>query len=118
MSGPWTVPATVIQVVDGDTLLLRLDLGWHISYEARCRLVGCNAPEIGTEEGQAAKSFVTALLNSAGGALDGSGAQVTLISHQIDKYGRPLGQVIASTPQGQTIDLGYELQAAGHAVLM
>lgn len=119
MSGNvWTVPATVKRVIDGDTLILLLDLGWHITYEARCRLVGCDAPEISSDEGQAAKAFVVALLNRCGGALDGSGAVVTLVSHALDKYGRPLGQVVASTPQGETLDLGYELIANGHAVPM
>jgi micrococcal nuclease len=119
MSGNiWTVPATVVRVIDGDTLMLRLSLGWHIYLDARCRLIGCNAPEMGTEEGQAAKTFVTGLLERCGGALDGSGAEVTLISHSLDKYGRPLGQVIAVTPQGETLDLGYELVVADHAVPM
>lgn len=124
MSGNvWTVPATVKRVIDGDTLILLLDLGWHITYEARCRLVGCNAPELGTDEGNAAKAFVISLLNRVGTWSPapeggGAGAEVTFISHELDKYGRPLGQVVASTPQGETLDLGYELIANGHAVPM
>lgn len=119
MSGNvWTVPAVVVRVVDGDTLVLRLDLGWNITLQERCRLVGVNAPELSTDAGQEARKFLIGLLGHAGGALDGTGALLTFISHQIDKYGRPLGQALASTPQGQTLDLGYQMVSAGHAVPM
>lgn len=118
MSGHvWTVPATVIRVVDGDTLMLRCDLGWHITYETRCRLIGINAPELGTEEGQAAAAWARAKLDTAGIDDDGHVA-VTFVSHQLDKYGRPLGQVLVSTPQGESFDLGLELLNNGHAVPM
>lgn len=114
-SNTWRVPATVLRVVDGDTLELKLDLGWHISYQSRCRLIGCNAPEMTTDEGQTAKAYVTDLLHQYGGDMQGAGAQVTLISHALDKYGRPLGQILISTPQGATVDLSAELLDSGHA---
>jgi endonuclease YncB( thermonuclease family) len=116
----WTVPATVLRVVDGDTLMLHLDLGWHISYEARCRLIGVNAPELDTDAGVAARLWVIDRLDSAGVYhLNGDSVQqVTLVSHALDKYGRPLGQVLVSTPQGESFDLGLELLHAGHAVPM
>lgn len=118
MGDVWTVPATVIRVVDGDTLKLRLSLGWHMYLDARCRLVGCNAPEAGTDEGKAARQYAVDLLTTAGGALDGSGAEITFVSHALDKYGRPLGQVLFSSAQGDMFDLGHALMAAGHAVPM
>lgn len=124
MSGNvWTVPAIVTNVVDGDTLWLRLDLGWHITYDARCRLLGVNAPELVTDEGRDARRFVIDALVGAGVYLhdDRTGERVhpvTFVSHSLDKYGRPLGQVLVSTPQGATFDLGLELMQAGHAVPM
>jgi micrococcal nuclease len=116
----WTVPATVLRVVDGDTLMLKLDLGWHISYEARCRLIGVNAPELDTDEGVAARLWVINRLNEAGVYhISNDPVQpVTLVSHALDKYGRPLGQILVSTPQGETFDLGLELLESGHAVPM
>jgi endonuclease YncB( thermonuclease family) len=99
----WTVPATVLRVVDGDTLMLHLDLGWHISYEARCRLIGVNAPELDTDAGVAARLWVIDRLDSAG------------VYHL---NGDSLGQVLVSTPQGESFDLGLELLHAGHAVPM
>jgi micrococcal nuclease len=114
----WTVPATVLRVVDGDTLMLKLDLGWHISYEARCRLIGVNAPELDTDEGVAARLWVIDRLGRAGVYGIDVHEPVTLVSHAIDKYGRPLGQVLVTTPQGESFDLGLELLEAGHAVPM
>lgn len=120
MSGHiWTVPATVIRVVDGDTLVLQLDLGWHITLGSRCRLIGVNAPELSTEEGQAAKRWVVDKLGFGGPeAVAGWTVEVTFVSHALDKYGRPLGQVLVTTEQGVSFDLGLELMNAGHAVPM
>lgn len=106
----WTVPATVVRVVDGDTINMTLDLGWRINYTVSCRIAGCNAPELSTEEGQAAKAWAV-------GALP-VGTRVTFVSHSLDKYGRPLGSISMSSEQGATFDYASELMAAGHAVPM
>lgn len=106
----WTVPATVKRVVDGDTLELVLDLGWKITLTRSCRIAGVNAPELSTEEGQAAKAWAL-------GALP-PGTLITFVSHSLDKYGRPLGSVTMTSPQGAVYDYASELMAAGHAVPM
>ena len=100
----WTVPGTVVRVIDADTLLLDLDLGWRITYRARCRLAAVNAPEMATEAGVAAKVFVDGLCPP--------GCLVTFVSKQLDNYGRPLGTV--RLPDGSY--LAEQLLAAGHAV--
>lgn len=82
----WTVPATVLRVVDGDTVHMELDLGWHVTYTANCRIAGINAPELSTPQGQRAKAF-------AQGALP-EGERVTFHSKALDKYGRPLGEIV------------------------
>lgn len=124
----WTVPATVVRVVDGDTVVLDLDLGWHVTYRARCRLAAVNAPEMDTEEGREARLYASAelakgvpsvvLAHDPGAAATAVGARVVFVSHQLDKYGRPLGQVLISDPQGGSVDLGAALLADGHAVPM
>lgn len=102
----WTVPATVLSVVDGDTVHLLLDLGWRITFTARVRLAGINAPELSTTAGVAAKAYAETLLVA--------GAQITFTSHTLDKYGRPLGDI--RLPGG--VDFGQRMIAAGHAVKM
>lgn len=86
MTHKWTVPAKVLDVVDGDTIRLQLDLGWRITYTARVRIAGINAPEMKTPEGLQAKQHAQTLLQP--------GDEVTFLSKGFDKYGRPLGHLI------------------------
>lgn len=103
----WTVPATVVSVVDGDTVHLILDLGWHISYgPARARISRINAPELSTPDGVVARDFAAGLLPA--------GLRVTFASHSLDKYGRPLGAI--TLPDGR--DFAQVMLDAGHATPM
>jgi micrococcal nuclease len=110
----WTVPATVLRVVDGDTLEVLLDLGWHISYKSKLRLAGVNAPEMSTNEGVLAKAFSTASLTTDAGGW----RPITVVSHSLDKYGRVLGSAHWTDSKGMLHDLSSELLTAGHAVPM
>ena len=100
----WTVPATVVDVVDGDTIRLDLDLGWHIRYTARARIAAINAPEVRTLAGDAARAYARTLLQP--------GDQVTFVSAKLDKYGRPLGRLLYGTA-GR--DFGADMVEHGHA---
>lgn len=109
----WTVPATIRRVVDADTLDVLLDLGWNITYSAKVRLAGCNAPELSTPAGREAQQFAERLLCDENGDF----LPVTVVSHSLDKYGRVLGSVRTGRPAGDIgIDLTAALLAAGHAV--
>lgn len=105
MTTTWTVPAIVIRVVDGDTVRLRLDLGWNVYTEKNCRIDGVNSPEISSAAGKNARLWASTELPA--------GLAVTYVSHCLDKYGRPLGQLLYGNPQ---LDYGRQLIAAGHAV--
>lgn len=105
----WTVPARVLRVVDADTLECDLDLGWHITYRAKIRLAGVNAPEMSTPEGRAARAFVDQLLANR------HGAPVTVTSHSLDKYGRVLADVTWHENAGE-LSLAGEIVRAGHAM--
>jgi micrococcal nuclease len=100
------VPAVVERAVDGDTLDLTLDLGWHISYRSRCRVVGINTPELSTEDGRGVRAYVLERCPV--------GTRVRFVSKALDKYGRPLGHVLL--PDG--VNLGELLLATGRAVPM
>ena len=79
--------ATVIKVVDGDTLHLNIDLGFNINYNKQIiRLARINAPELSTTEGLNIKNIITDLLCNK---------QVTIktIKDTKDKYGRYLAEV-------------------------
>lgn len=113
----WTVPATVTRVVDGDTLLADLDLGWHITYHAKIRLAGINCPERNTTAGSAALAFVIDRLRPAPGLTP---TPIKVVSRSLDKYGRVLGDVfydLDPTGAGRR-HLNADLVNAGHAVVV
>ncbi len=100
----WRVPATVVRVIDGDTIVLDLDLGWHITRQEPCRIRGVNAPERGTPQGRVATAWAREQLPV--------GLRVMFTSLELDKYGRPLGDI----DYGDRKTYGVELLAAGMAV--
>lgn len=113
----WTVPATIVRVIDADTIETDLDLGWHLTYRAKIRLAGVNAPELTTAAGKTARAWLVDYLAAAG--------SVTVVSHSLDKYGRVLGDVYwwdTSTgivpPLASQHHLNADLLSAGHAVPM
>ena len=42
----WTLPAKVLQVVDGDTIEIAYNLGFNLGRTARARLLGVNTSEV------------------------------------------------------------------------
>ena len=79
--------AKVRRVVDGDTLDLDIDLGFHITLSERVRLMGVDTPEtrsrdlVEKADGLKAKEFVI------GFVADGD---VVIKVHGFGKFGRPL----------------------------
>lgn len=125
----WTVPATVLRVVDGDTLEVLLDLGWRISLKSKLRLAGVNCPEMEKPlatppgPGRMAQIFTDNALYDVDGTEPGSdrpGAYfpITVVSHSLDKYGRVLGSVHWTDRKKVLHDLSTDLLLAGHAVPM
>ncbi len=74
--------AKIIDVVDGDTLILNIDLGFQVIKEQRVRLNQINAPELKTKAGKKSKNY---LLNLAANL-----NKVTVKTNKIDIYGRYL----------------------------
>lgn len=106
--------ATVLNVVDGDTIDLKIDLGLHIFHQTRCRLLGVNTPETNSKDelvrtkAAAAKAFVVARVTN----------KVLTIRTQKDKtekYGRYLVDVYYDN-MGVSTHLNAELLDAGLAV--
>lgn len=100
----WIVPGTVLRVVDGDTITADLDLGWGVHYTpAVIRLAEINCPESSCEAGKAAAARARELLPV--------GTEISVLSHQRDKYGRVLATVIA-----RGVNIGSLMLDEGHAV--
>jgi micrococcal nuclease len=82
---PFTYRATVLRVLDGDTLTVDVDLGFGLHHRGDTskglplRLAGCNARELHDPGGQEARDHLAALLPA--------GTVLTLRTVRPDKYG-------------------------------
>jgi micrococcal nuclease len=100
----------IIKVIDGDTIDVDIDLGFSISVRKRVRLFNINAPESRTRnkeekaKGLKSKKFLKELLAN-------TEEDIHLISYDIGKYGRVVGEVIVDG-----VSVGRTMVAEGHAV--
>lgn len=90
--------ATVLRWIDGDTVDLTVDVGFHLTFTDRFRLIGCDTPERGKPGAAEAKARVNELA-----PVD---TRVIVRTTKGDKYGRWLANVFA--PSG---DVGTTLIA-------
>ena len=87
----YTYAAKLIDVIDGDTVDLLIDLGFGVHVKERCRLYGIDAPEMPTAQGQAAKAYLESLLGAATGDLHVETVKMPRRpKEKTDKYGRYL----------------------------
>ena len=77
--------ARIIDVVDGDTVDVLIDLGLDTFSAQRVRLYGIDAPEKSSEQGIAAKDRLTKLLPF------GTDVVLRTVKDKKEKYGRYLG---------------------------
>lgn len=81
----FTYKAYLDRVVNGDTLVVNIDLGFRIFLEQRLRLRGLEAPGLGTRKGAASKKFVESKLK---------GCMFLIIkTHERDKFDKYLVDV-------------------------
>src|SRR5215468_4459070 len=104
--GPYA--GVVDAVHDGDTVYVKLDVGFDLTVYTRIRVMGINAPELSTPAGKAARDFAQTLLKP--------GDAVRVVSFGWDKFGGRIDASIqydlTATPQ----DFGDTMIATGHAV--
>lgn len=103
----------VDNVHDGDTVYVKLDLGFDLMVYARCRISGINSPELSTPEGKAARDFAQAILPA--------GSAVMVTSRGWDKYGGRIDAVLTLlTPYPYNsfnyTNFGLLMIDSGHAV--
>jgi len=102
--------AKLVRVVDGDTVDLDIDLGFHIHTHERVRLTGINTPELHSPletervKAKAAAEFLTTLL---GGEL-----VVKTSRDSQEKYGRFLARLYSTSG----VCANDEMVKSGHAV--
>jgi len=99
----------VARVIDGDTVVLEIDMGNRITWTAPFQIAGINAPEMGAPGGSEARLFLFEMLK---------GGVALAETIKPDKYGRWLVRLythfgLDGTPEG---DVGEAMIEAGHAV--
>lgn len=112
-----------IKVVDGDTIDLRVDLGFNIDKTDRFRLYGIDAWETRGEErpkGLLATQFLIDQLKAqkeAGGVFIIRTRRTSSKDPSDDqgKYGRYLAELIFKFPDGKEVNLNQLLVQEGHA---
>lgn len=103
----------VIEVIDGDTIDVSIDLGFDIFTNKRIRLAGIDCPESRTTDlhekrlGTEAKEYLKHLVGNASNVV-----VKTLATDTYEKYGRVLGQVYIDS---STISINDLLVSRGYA---
>jgi endonuclease YncB( thermonuclease family) len=106
----------VARVLDGDTFVCDVDLGFHVLVRMSCRLAGINAPEHDEPGGPQARAALAAILGRGG---------VTVCSVRADKYagrfdavvvvtGSVTGPPVAHEPTDEPVDLAREAGVPTH----
>jgi endonuclease YncB( thermonuclease family) len=85
---PFIYRAEVVRVVDGDTLLVRLDLGFDVWIGQRIRLAAIDTPPLKDDGGEEAVAYVRDQLAKA--------AKVVIRTSKEDVHGRFVGHVFYS----------------------
>ncbi len=104
----FTYAATLRRVVDGDTLVVALEVSPGVFMEQKLRLRDLDCPEMSTPEGRAAKRFVDALVAKT--------TAIVISTSKPDKYDRYLADVFLIGAEGEELFLNNALLEAGHAV--
>ncbi len=102
----WQYQAVIERVVDGDTIDVRLDLGFDVWTRQRLRLLDIDTPET---RGPTRLEGLDAMMATE--RLLPNDTPVVVETEKDDAFGRYLARVI--TPDG--IDVGERLLADGHA---
>lgn len=87
----YTYSATIIKVIDGDTVKVLVDLGFKIFVEKTLRLARINAPETSTPEGIESKTWLTNNLLKD--------TQIQFESKKLDNYGRSIAEIFINNKQ-------------------
>jgi micrococcal nuclease len=100
--------AEILDVVDGDTIDVDVDLGLDDHQHTRIRLYGIDAPELGTDAGKSSRTWLAAQLPV------GTRLRIRTIKDRKEKFGRYLGVL---WPAGATRSLNDEMVELGLAAV-
>lgn len=105
---PYVRDAELLDVIDGDTLRLRIDLGWRVYIDGEIRVLGVNAPEMNTPQGVNARLFVIDLFRTTGNTM--------VVTSKRRDPDRSFARYLADVTLADGRDLAQTVIDAGHGV--
>ena len=105
---PYVRDAELLDVIDGDTLRLRIDLGWRVYVDGEIRVLGVNAPELSTAAGQNARLFVIDLFRTT--------SNMMVVTSKRRDPDRSFARYLADVTLSDGRDLAKTLIESGHGV--
>lgn len=103
----FTYNAFIEKVIDGDTLKVRLDLGFDSWTRQTLRLRGIDSPEVDTKAGVEARTFAQVLIKES--------QRIIVRTSKSDKYDRYLADVFIPSENGEEVYLNNLLLEKGFA---
>lgn len=97
--------ATILRVIDGDTVHAEIDLGLDQRRRIKLRLYGINAPELHNAGGKESRSALAIMV-------DGKQVVLETIKDRTEKYGRYLATLFLP----DATNVNQEMIRIGHAV--
>ena len=121
--------ATIIRVIDGDTIEARVDLGFKVQITQKFRLLAIDTPELRGKlknEGRAAASHLIKLICSHAANLedgklpDGALAviQIETLKDKTGKYGRYLATLWGLDQNGSMVNINQKMVHDGYAKVL
>lgn len=107
---PGPVPARIVSVIDGDTLVMRARVWLGQEVETRVRLDGVDAPELGRSKCDKERALAVKAKDFVGAWVKGRAVTLSAI-----QYGKYAGRVVARVKTAAGEDLGAALIQAGLA---
>jgi micrococcal nuclease len=117
MKVDWAFPAFCTKVIDGDTIDVIMDVGFHCTRTERLRLLGVNCPEVhgpSAVDGMRAKQFTQATLSEW--MVTGVKWPLVVQTFKADVFGRYLARVWPADTLNGSPDLSSLLLASNNAV--
>ncbi len=117
MSERFWYGATILGVVDGDTVDLMVDLGFSVHHKIRVRLYGINTPESRTKNLQEKELGLKAKKYVEDWSANHKWVFVNTIPDKNDKYGRVLARIYSSdkVDDPKTACLNTDMIQSGNA---
>jgi micrococcal nuclease len=114
VASDYVYDAVVLNVVDGDTIDVDVDLGFHVHQNMRLRLSGIDTPELNSPDPEKraaalkAKEYLTTLVA-------GKKVVIETFRDKTEKFGRFLAKVTVFTSQGSALNVNDHMIQVGYA---